>query len=71
MKKEATSKRKGLKTKISDEERGNSNTQGGSKQRPLMKKEASLKCKGIKTKTSDEKRGNPKMQGAQSKEPLA
>jgi hypothetical protein len=57
MKKEATPKRKGLKTKISDEERGNSNTQGGggSKQRPLMKKEASLKCKGIKTKASDEK----------------
>jgi hypothetical protein len=38
MKKETTPKRKGLRTKTSDEKRGNPKTQGATKERPLIKK---------------------------------
>jgi hypothetical protein len=70
MKKETTSKCKGLKRKTSDEKRGNPKTQGA------QKKEATPKCKatnegallqpsfvGSKERSLIKKRGNPKMEG--------
>jgi hypothetical protein len=57
MKKEATLKCKGLKTKVSDEKRGNPKMQGAQNKDLWWKKEATPKCKGFKIKTSDEKRG--------------
>jgi hypothetical protein len=59
MKKEATQKQKGPKTKNSDEKKRQPQNTRGSKQRPLMKKEATQKQKGPKTKTSDEKKRQP------------
>jgi hypothetical protein len=68
MKKEATLKRKGLKTKTSDEKKRQLQNAWGSKHRAPMKKDATPTCKGHKTKSSDKKRGNPKTQGAQKKD---
>jgi hypothetical protein len=64
MKKEATPKCKGHKSKTSNEKKKQSQNARDLNQRPPMKKEVTLKRKGLKPKTSDEKRGNPKMQGA-------
>jgi hypothetical protein len=64
MKKEATPKCKGLKTKTFDEKKRQPQNARGSKERPPMKKEATPKCKGLKRKTSN-KKSNPKMQRAQ------
>jgi hypothetical protein len=50
MKKEATQNAWGLKTKMSDEKRGNPKMQGTRKQRSPIKKEAAPKCKGLKNK---------------------
>jgi hypothetical protein len=50
MKKEATPKCKGLKTKTSDEKRGNSKTQGAQTERHTTKKEITLKKQGAKRK---------------------
>jgi hypothetical protein len=68
MKKEATQKCKGLKTKTSDEKRGNPKTQGAQKKDLRCKKSQPQNARGLNTKTSDEKRGNPKTQGAQKKD---
>jgi hypothetical protein len=68
MKKEATSKCKGLKLKTADDERGNPKTQEAQIKDLRWKKEATPKRNGLKLKTSDEERSNPKTQGAPIKD---
>jgi hypothetical protein len=63
MKKVATPKCKGLKTKTLMKKRGNSKTQRAQNKDLRGKKKGTPKYKGPKIKTSDEKKGNPQMQG--------
>jgi hypothetical protein len=59
MKKEATLKYKGPKSKTSDEKKRQPQNARDSNQRPPMKKEATSKFKGPKSKTFDEKKMQP------------
>jgi hypothetical protein len=68
MKKEATPKCKGLKTKTFDEKKRQPQNARGSKERHPMKKEATPKHKWLKRKISDKKRSKHKTQGAQKKD---
>jgi hypothetical protein len=67
MKKEATPKHMGLKTKTSDEKIRNPKMQGAQNKSPPMKKEATPKRKGLKTKTFDKKEATPKYRGLNTK----
>jgi hypothetical protein len=66
MKKEATAKYMGLKTKTSDEKRGNPKTHGVQSKHLRRKNRQPQNTRGSKQRPPM-KKGNPKMQGAQNK----
>jgi hypothetical protein len=72
MKKEATPKHKGLKSKTSDKKKSKPQNARGSNQRPPMKKEATPNTQGAQIKDLQcKKRGNANRQGDENQEPLA
>jgi hypothetical protein len=68
MKKEVTTKRKGLKTKDLWWKKRQPQNAGAQNERRLMKKEATPKCKGLIRKTSNEKKATPKPKGLKTKD---